>query len=243
MKTFAGCAIILIVLGWLAPDGFSFRKSGAGDSKEVKKDRTAGRVIGLPGPLKKGALSVTEALWKRRTCRRFAAKPLEKAQLGQILWSAQGLNSKAGGLRTAPSAGALYPLEVYALVINEGVRDVAPGAYRYRPRSHDLVMVREGDLVPELSACGYSQTFFARSPLTLIIAADYDRTTWKYGDRGIRYVDMEAGHAAQNVSLQAAEMGLAVGFVGAFQDDRVSALVPLGKKEKPLYILPVGYAR
>jgi len=200
-------------------------------------------IVKLPKPLKKGKMTVTEALWKRRTVRTYKSKSLDQVQLGRILWAAQGINDRGDELRTVPSAGALYPLEVYALVLNKGVKGLDPGAYHYRPASHDLVLKRKGNLAPDLSKCGYSQRFFAKSPLTLIIAADYERTTWKYDDRGIRYVDMEAGHAAQNVYLQAAGLGLAVGAAGAFQDAKVSALIPLPPNEKPLYILSIGHPR
>lgn len=200
----------------------------------------SGEIISLPAPVLAGSLSVEEALWKRRTVRSYSAEALTLAQLGQLCWAAQGIN-RPPDHRTAPSAGAFYPLELYIVVGDSGVTGLAAGVYKYLTIGHSLSLVRSGDKRSELRTAGYTQSFFATSPVTLVLTGVYSRTTGKYGDRGIRYVHMEAGHAAQNVLLQAAGLGLNVGIAGAFRDEVLKKVVSAAADETPLYLLPVGH--
>lgn len=197
-------------------------------------------ILDLPKPRIDGSVSVESALAQRRSVREFDNTPLALAGLGQILWAAQGLTD-ARGYRTAPSAGALYPLEVYVAAGN--VVDLPAGIYRYLPREHRLATVTAGDHRADLAAAAVSQHWVADAPAVLVIAAVYERTTGKYGQRGIRYAHMEVGHAAQNVYLQAVALDLGTTFVGAFSDDQVSQVLSLPEDEQPLGIMPVGRPR
>ncbi len=194
-------------------------------------------IIALPKPQSTSATSVEEALLKRRSVRGYKDAPLTLAELGQLLWAAQGITDPAG-FRTAPSAGALYPLEVYAVVSR--VEGLAPGIYKYRPADHALARTAETNRLRELHKAALSQSAVLEAPVVLVFAGVYERTTQKYGERGIRYVHMEAGHAAQNVYLQAVSLGLGTVTIGAFYDDDVSRAVGLQDAELPLYLMPVG---
>lgn len=195
-------------------------------------------MIMLPEPSRTSDVTVEQALQARRSRRVFQAAPVNLAQLGQLLWAVQGVNS-SDGRRTAPSAGALYPLEVYLVAGN--VEGLNPGIYSYDTPRHRLLPVAPGDRRKQLADAALGQEWLARAPLVLVIAAIYERTTIKYGERGIRYVHMEAGHAAQNVALQALSLGLGTTTVGAFSDPGVSRIVELSEDERPLYLLPIGY--
>jgi len=186
----------------------------------------------LPGPKKRGALSLEEALARRRSERSFVRRTLDREQISQLLWAAQGVTE--GRLRTAPSAGALYPLEVY-LVTGEGI-------YHYLPQSHELEPIAEGDLLPQLSKAALGQECVREAPVSVVIAAVYQRAERRYGERAARYVWIEAGHVAQNVHLQAVAMGLGSVPVGAFDDRQVHRVLSLPESQMPLYIIPVGYA-
>lgn len=169
--------------------------------------------------------------------REFASGPLTLPELGQVLWGMQG-RSGPGGLRTAPSAGALYPLELYAAVGN--VIAVQPGIYRYDPARHALAPIKTGDERRTLAHAALDQTFIASAPAVLVLTSVDRRTTAKYGERGLQYVAMEAGHAGQSAYLQAVALGLGTVTVGAFHDEQVRAVLGAPKTKRPLYILPLG---
>lgn len=194
-------------------------------------------LIPLPPPQATGLSSVEESLAKRLSVREFKREPLPLAEVGQLLWAAQGI-TRPGGYRTAPSAGALYPLEV--IVVAGNVQDLSPGIYRYRTREHALVPLLEGDLRANLAAAALDQSFVRDAAAVLVITAIYERTTGKYGQRGIRYVHMEVGYASENVYLQATALGMGTVAVGAFHDDKVQELLNLPDNEHPLLIMPVG---
>lgn len=196
--------------------------------------------VALPDPRADGPVSVERALRERRSLRHHAAGALSLADAGQLLWAAQGVSGR-GGLRTAPSAGALYPLETYLLAGE--VSGLAPGVYRYDPARHRLHAVAAGDRRRDLAAAAWGQGFMARTPAVIVLAAVPERVTRKYGRRGERYVHMEAGHAAQNVYLQAAALGLGTVAVGAFSDRAVKGIAALAADQQPLYLLPVGRPR
>lgn len=196
---------------------------------------TAGKggrpLIALPKPQGKGPVSLEEALAKRASVRDFRPRALTQEETAQILWSAGGLNRSWGG-RTAPSAGALYPLEI-DIVTPDGV-------FRYLPERHQLEPRASGNVIAKLAAAAHGQNCVARAPSIVVISAVYGRTKRRYGSRAERYVHMEAGHAAQNVHLQAVALGLGSVAVGAFDDDEVHRILILGKDERPLYLIPVG---
>jgi len=221
-------AIFLILMPFNKGDGSA--KIGNGENKTD--------VIKLPQPVLKGEMSLEEALYKRRSVRQYSDEPLLLTAVSQLLWSAQGITDKTNGLRTAPSAGALYPLEVYLIAGN--VIDLKAGVYKYRPNGHELALVLEGDVRNELCSSALYQSPIKEAPIVLVITAVYERTTAKYGERGIRYVHMEAGHSAENICLQATALGLGTVTIGAFNDEKVKKVLNLPEDEMPLYILPVG---
>jgi len=194
--------------------------------------------VPLPEPELLSDTPLVEALQRRRSVRAYASRPLGLQQVAQLLWAAQGYND-AAGLRTAPSAGALYPLEL--LLVAGDVSTLESGLYRYRPADHSLELLQRGDLRAELARAAFSQRWLADSAALLVITAIYQRTTAKYGARGRRYVHIEVGHAAQNALLQAAALGLGAAVVGAFDDRAVSRLLQLPAAEQPLYLLPLGW--
>jgi len=195
------------------------------------------KTVRLPEPATDGAFSIEAALRARRSIRRFGREDLSLSQISQLLWAAQGITD-AQGFRTAPSAGALYPLEVH--LVAGGVTGLAPGGYRYDARRHALVRTFEGDRRAALRGAALEQAFIEEAAAALVLCAVYRRTTGKYGDRGIRYVHMEAGHAAQNVYLQAVSLRLGTVVIGAFDDERVAAVLGTTGEEDPLYIMPVA---
>ena len=193
------------------------------------------QVMALPTPLPKGKLSLEEALAQRRSVREFADTPLTLAEVGQLLWAAQGVTQPAG-LRTAPSAGALYPLEVYA-VTREAM-------YHYEPQGHRVSVHIAGDVRPWLYAAALRQEPVLKAPTVIVIAAVYARTAARYGaERSPRYVQLEAGHTAQNVLLQAVALNLSAVPIGAFEDDQVKQVLELPSDQQPLYLIPVGHPR
>lgn len=208
----------------------------------ARKDHTmtsihveSGEVITLTKPLQKGAMSLEEALARRQSCREFRSKALTKNALSQLLWAAQGI-SRGGVYRTAPSAGALYPLEVYVAT--------SEGFYHYEPRRHRLKRHLEDDLRPVIYGAGLEQEALLEAPAVFVIAGVYERAAQKYGKtRAVRYVQLEAGHAAQNLLLQAVTLGLGAVPIGAFEDARVHRALSLPEKHRPLYLIPVGHAR
>ena len=196
-------------------------------------------VVTLPDSAKDREMSVEAALQERRSVRDFAASPIDLEALAQLLWAAQGVTSLEG-FRTAPSAGALYPLEIFVVVGH--VSSLSAGVYRYNPVQHQLLPILTGDRRQELAAAALHQTWIADAPAVVVVAALFERTTGKYGERGIRYVHIEAGHAAENLCLQAVSLGLGTTVVGAFSDDSVKRVLGLADEE-PLLLIPVGKPR
>ena len=199
---------------------------------EVEKMR-----IKLPKPKYNSDVSLEESLAKRRSVRDFTGELLTIEEVSQLLWAAQGKTSDRGG-RTAPSAGALYPLEVYVIVGD--VQGLAVGIYLYKPKEHEVVMIADKDVRQQLAGAALGQSCVKNGAIDLVFTAVYQRTTRKYGNRGIKYVHMEIGHAAQNVCLQATAIDLGAVTIGAFNDQEVSKILNLPKDEEPLYIIPVG---
>lgn len=193
--------------------------------------------IKLPDPAVDGKVSVEKTLLLRRSVREYGSEPLTLGNISQLLWAAQGITGK-GGYRTAPSAGALYPLEIY--IAAGKVTGLDPGIYNYIPQEHMLRKIRSGDKRTELCRASLNQSSVCNAQAVIAVAAVYKRTTGKYGERGIRYVHMEVGHAAQNVCLQAVSLGLNTVIIGAFNDDDIGKILGLGNGEYPLSLIPVG---
>ncbi len=193
----------------------------------------AGSVIPLPSPRLDGPMSLEETLGRRRSVRFFSSDPVSRADVSQLLWAAQGITDPSGK-RTAPSAGALYPLETYAVTPD--------GIYHYDPGAHALVIVRPGDHRQELYDAALMMDSVRRAPLTIALAAVYARTEGRYGrDRAPRYVHFEAGHAAQDILLQAVALGLGAVPIGAFLDDEVGEVLGLTSDQSPLYLVSIGH--
>jgi SagB-type dehydrogenase family enzyme len=217
-------AVVLIIPG------------GCGESKAIST-AAEDKVIVLPEPARNSDTSLEEALLGRRSVRNFGSEAMTLKQVGQLLWAGQGITS-SDGKRTAPSAGALYPLEVYVVIGN--VEGAASGVYKYEPSSHTLTRVIDGDQRDSLAQAAVGQTSVRQGAIDIVIAAVYEITTVKYGERGVMYVHIEAGHAAQNICLQAVALKLGTVTVGAFDDAGVQKVLMLPEDEVPLYIIPAG---
>ena len=189
--------------------------------------------ISLSKPSTDSDISLEYTIEKRRSVRRFKGDDLTLKQIGQLLWAAQGITDKRRGFRTAPSAGALYPMELYVVKKD--------GLYHYLPQSHQIERLRDKDLRRELSEAALGQKCVLDAPVDIIICAVFERVTSKYGRRGIRYTHIEAGHIAQNIHLQAVSLGMGSVPIGAFLDEEVINILNLPEREKPLYIIAVGY--
>lgn len=196
----------------------------------------SGRIT-LPEPLFKGKILTEEALKRRRSVREYQDKPLTLEEISQLLWAAQGITGEYG-MRTSPSAGALYPIELY--IVAGRVDGLAAGIYRYRPKGHELQKIAEGDKRGDLYQAALEQESLRDGAAAVVIAAVYGRTTRKYGGRGIMYVHMEVGGVAENIYLQAVSLGIGTVFLGAFDDEMVKKVVNMAEGEEPLAIMPLG---
>ena len=200
------------------------------------------QVIILPPPVARGPLSLEETLAQRRTIRSFTSTPVSLQEVAQLLWAAYGVVDGRQGRKTAPSAGALYPLDCYLVAGEEGVGGIGTGVYRYLPADHVLALHVPGDGRRAIARVSLSQQWMVQAPILVVITAEYERTTGKYRERGIRYVHLEAGHAAENLVLQAGALGLGAAIVGAFDDEGVAEQLALPLGHKPLLIVPIGHA-
>jgi len=234
MRMIAFIVIVLVALG-LGSAYFLIRQPPDSDIKPSPIEDEV--IIELPEPRHFSGVSIEEALLKRRSTRDYTHDPLTLQEVSQLIWATQGITDPRG-FRTAPSAGALYPLEIYVVVGD--VENLAEGVYKYNPHKHELLKVLDGNKRSELAKAALDQAWVKEAAIDIVIAAVYERTTVKYGDRGIRYVHMEAGHAAQNLCLQATALDLGIVTVGAFYDEQVKEVLSLPGKEKPLYVIPIG---
>ncbi len=205
------------------------------ENKDQSNNKTM--VIKLSDPKYTSSTSIEETLLKRRSVRTYRDKPLKIEEVSQLLWAAQGITDRRG-FRTAPSAGALYPLEIYVVIGN--VMNISDGIYKYNPYKHELEYVQRGDKRNELCKAALGQSPIREAPMVIVFAAIYERTTVKYGNRGIIYVYIEAGHVAQNILLQAESLDLGAVVIGAFYDEEVKKVLKMSNKESPIYIIAVG---
>lgn len=195
--------------------------------------------VKLPLPQLEGKMSVEEALARRRSRRVFKNYSLTMEQVSQLLWSAQGITDERNGFRTAPSAGAVYPLDIY-LVVGK-VEDLKVGVYHYNPRQHSLTIILEEDQRRELARACIDKNFIEDAPVSLIITVEFSRITNKFGKKGIYFAYMEAGHVAQNVYLQVESLGLATVSMGGIYEEDISQALNLPDQHIPLYVMPVGH--
>jgi SagB-type dehydrogenase family enzyme len=201
---------------------------------------SAAEVIKLPPPVVKGGMPLTEALEARRSVRHFATRPLDLAQLSQLLWEADGA-SDPRGYRTSPSAGATYPLDLYLVVGERGVSNLAAGIYHYDVAAQTLVPLARGDFQAAVARACLNQAWMTEAPVMAVITGEYRRCTARYGQRGVRYTHMEAGNVSQNLFLAAESLGLGAGIVGAFEDQALARALKLPPAHEPLLVMPVGY--
>lgn len=220
---------VVVILFFMA---FNLTTSIAEDKKMSPLNSQS--VINLPSPVGKGKMSLEEALKNRESVRDFSSRSLTKEELSQLLWAAQGM-TRDWGARTAPSAGALFPLEVY-VVLKEGV-------FRYSSRDHRLFRTIGNDMRNQLADAALGQNCIQKAPAIFVIAAVYERTSKKYGNRAERYVKIEVGHAGQNLLLEAVSLGLGAVPVGAFHDEKVKRVLNLPTNHEPLYLITVGRKR
>jgi len=197
-------------------------------------------LIKLPEPTLQG-MTVEDAIRARRSIRSYSPDSLDPVEVSQLLFAAQGITGKRGSrlLRAAPSAGATYPIEVYVVVGR--VRGLAPGIYHYLPREHALEVVRKGEYGDSLAAVCLGQTMPREAALSIVLTAIPERTTSVYGERGLRYIYMEAGHVSQNICLEATSLGLGAVPIGAFFDARLRRLLGIyDESEMSLYVNCIG---
>jgi SagB-type dehydrogenase family enzyme len=213
-------------------------------------DKSDTLAVQLPSPTLDGGCSIEKALATRRSVRAFKDESLSMSTLSQLAWAAQGITRKMsappgwswgswqGGRRTAPSAGALYPLELY--VVAGKVEGLKQAVYRYKPQTHELLTLVAGDWRSELAKAALGQKWIEGAPCVFVVGAVYRRTEVKYGERASRYVHIEVGHAVENICLQAVGLDLGTTMVGAFKDDDVKRVLGMPLEEEPLAIVPVG---
>ena len=224
MKALAACGfVVAVLLGRAGIPGMVGGGPGQGESS-LKR---------LPTPVLAGRMSLEEALAGRRSVREFTDQPLSLAQIAQLCWAGQGITDPDRGFRASPSAGALYPIELYVVT--------ADGVDHYRPAEHAVVRIIPGDVRPALQRAALEQQPVGDAPACVVIAAVVQRCARKYARRAERYCYIEAGHVAQNILLQATTLHLGGVPIGAFEDDKVAALLKLPKSHRVLYLLPIGY--
>jgi SagB-type dehydrogenase family enzyme len=197
--------------------------------------------VALSPPQIEGGMPIWEALRKRRSVRRFQDQPLQEQELSQLLWAGQGITQarQGFGLRTAPSAGALYPVETY-LVIHQ-VEGLEPGVYHYSVEKHELEQLTRGDFRVKIARAALDQDMAYRADCVFVWTAMFERAKWKYRQRAYRYIYLDAGHIAQNVALGAVALGLGSCPIAALYDDEVNALLDVdGTEESAVYMTVVG---
>jgi SagB-type dehydrogenase family enzyme len=230
MRSVSYAMLALAVVASLSLGGCS---PGIEQAKEVAASLPPEEMV-LPEPRPQGTLSLEETLARRRSVRSFTEEELTLEEISQLLWAAQGLTADWGG-RTAPSAGALYPLEIYVATAN--------GLYHYVPQGHKVIIESQDDLRLKIWEAGLRQDAIREAAAVFVITAVYERTAKKYGDRAERYVKLETGHACQNILLQAVALDLGAVPIGAFYDDQIQAALSLPPDHEPLYLIPVGHPR
>ncbi|MGM0607835.1 MAG: SagB/ThcOx family dehydrogenase [Candidatus Muiribacteriota bacterium] len=225
--------ILVIIILSLISVSAQWGNINQNNSKEVN--------ISLLPPATDGNISLEKAINNRRSIREYSDKGLTLENISQLAWASQGITGEQMPFRAAPSAGALYPLEIYfSITQTDGVKD---GIYKYQVEQHSLKLVNEGDYREKLSEYGFGQKALKDAPVTIIITGVYERTTRRYGSRAEMYVHMEAGHVGQNIYLQCEALSLATVAIGSFDEDKLKNIIgEIKNNETPLYMFPVGIA-
>jgi len=238
LKTWAWTALAALaaLLAWAATQRSVLLATSPQASEASQATTPNAAAAAPPAAAQEPNMTLHDAIANRRSLRRYAATALELDDLMQVLWAAQGITGRSAHYRAIPSAGALHPLELY--VAAGDVAGLEAGLYHYRISDGTLQLLRSGDQRAAIKEAALGQEPLGTAPAVLLVAAVFERTTVKYGQRGLRYVFMEVGHLAQNVYLQAQALGLGTVSMGAFHDDRVQAL--LGEQVEPLLIMPLG---
>jgi len=208
---------------------------------ETYKSYPSSPKIKLEAPQDQGGMSLWEAIKRRRSIRSFRDESMKKSELSQLLWASQGITKKSMGyeLRSTPSAGALYPVETYLIIL--GVEGIQPGVYHYDVKNHELEELRTGDFGSQIAKASLDQDFVAEAAVVFIWTAIFERSKWKYGERAYRYVYLDAGHIAQNLALAAISLGMGTCQVAALYDDEVNRIIDVdGVEESVLYMTVVG---
>lgn len=213
-------------------------KTGGGNQSRV--------VLGtynLPEVQISGGMSVDQAIQSRRSVRSFSSTPLTLQDVSQLLWAAQGITDSERSYRSTPSAGHVFPMEVYLVVSDSGVKDLEAGIYHYNPYNNTLEKIVEGDQTSNLSMAAHGQKWVDQAPVSLVVTGNYQKMKDKYPDKNLstRFVDIEAGHIGENIYLEAVSRGLGTVAIGSFYDDQMISLLKLPSNETPIYIFPVGY--
>ncbi len=230
------CGSIFHTIALLSAAGIFLAVPACRESAQGRPNQPEGNTMrDLPEPRLRGEKSLEETMAGRRSIRTFRDRALNEEELSQLLWAAQGITDPRRGFRTAPSAGATFPLETYAVTAN--------GVHRYHPDGHKLEQMATDDRRAALAAAALGQDSVRTAPLIMVFCAVPERTTRRYGDRGEMFIHMEAGHAAQNIHLQAVALKLGSVPVGAFNPDRVAEVLGIPAAEKVLYLVPVGEPR
>jgi len=238
--------LLIILIVALVTTGCMNKNKSQEDKTPLMKNDSSRLSYTLPSPVLQGTVSVEEAISKRRSHRSFIEEKISAEDISQILWAAYGITQPIpdrpglkGGLRAAPSAGAMYPLQLYVLIGK--VSDIEPGVYKYVPQGHGIVRVIDKDVKALLASAALGQEMIKTAPACLFYSADFSITTRRYAERGReRYVCMDVGHSAENVYLQAEALHLGTCAIGAFNDAEVRAVMQLPENEEPLYIMPIG---
>ncbi len=210
------------------------------DSAPLYKVYKTDYKIPLSNPIEKG-VSLIELLKKRRSIRNYSQEPISLEELSTLLWASYGINQEISGykLRTAPSAGALYPIETYLSV--RAVKDVPSGLYHFNIKDFELELLQKGDFSYYLTRASLNQFFVAEASVVVCWSCIFRRTMSKYGERGMRYIFMDVGHVCQNLLLAAESLGLGACPIGAFLDDEMNKIFGLDKEtESIIYCATIG---
>lgn len=210
-----------------------------GLNRDLEEEYEMSETVELPA-IQKGNVSIEEAIERRRSRREYSDEPLSLNEISQLCWAGQGITEERDNFRAAPSAGALYPIEVFVV---SGNSDLEPGVYQYSPSQHRLNRIKQGDIREELARAAVGQKEVNAAPIDIVVTGVIHRTAKKYGSRAERYVHLEAGHVAQNIYLQCESLDLATVSIGAFSDGDVRSLLSINEEYTPLYIMPIGHEK
>ena len=209
---------------------------------EIYKSYPSNKIIQLPNPFREATISFTEALKRRKSVRSFSTNPLKKIELAFLLWASTGIQRTEHDyeFRTAPSAGALYPIETY--IATNNVEEIEKGIYHYNIKNHFLEEIKLGDFGGNLAHAALNQKMCATSSVVFIWTAIFERSKWKYSQRAYRYIYLDAGHIGQNLALAATSISCGSCHVGAFFDDEINSILGIdGVEESAIYLSVVGH--